>query len=178
MVAQAPVYTFGFYCSQILNFIFQNPFIQANPLSLIFLVSLIPSIFFPIPKVEFIIPIITNGGDASGVIIASTAGSVASEVILYFLAKRGSAFLLRREQKRDIEIKRFIHKYSFLLFIASPFIPIGTDILVLYAGIRNVKLHHFLLPMTIGFALKNIIVVWLVLAGLYFLPIVSKICSQ
>lgn len=168
-------YTFGYWCSQALNFVFSNAFIQSNPISLIFLISAIPLV--PIPRVEFFIPILTNGGDASGVVIASTAGGIVSEVILYYIAKHGLAFLRKRELKRDIEIKHFLHRYSFLFFLFSPFIPIGTDVLVIYAGIKKVKLHHFLLPMSIGFAIKNIIVVWLVLQGSYFLPMLTKICT-
>ena len=168
---------FGYYCSQVLNLVFSNPFIQSNPISLIFLISAIPSVFFPIPKSEFFIPIITNGGDASAVILASTAGSIVSEIILYYIAKHGSAFLTKKEIKKDIEIRHFIHRYSFLFFLFSSFIPIGTDILVIYAGIRKVKIHHFLLPMSIGFAIKNVIVVMLVLQGMYFLPTLMKICT-
>src|SRR5579872_995609 len=76
--------SFAMYCSQILGFIFNNPFIQANPIALIFLISVISQILFPVPKSEFFIPIITNGGDASAVIIASTAGNIISEIILYY----------------------------------------------------------------------------------------------
>ena len=165
--------TFSSYCSQFMSMLFQNPFIQANPIALVFFISLIPFI----PKSEFFIPLVANGGDASGVIIASTAGNIISEIILYYLAKHGSSFLTRKEQKKDKEIKDFLHKYSFLFFFFSPFIPIGTDVLVIFAGIKRVKIHHFILQMSAGFAIKNIATVLLVLQGSWVIPQILKICS-
>lgn len=170
--------SFALYCNQILAWIFQNSFIQSNPIALVFFVSAIPSIFFPIPKSEFFIPLLTNGGDVSAIIIASTAGNIIGEIFLYYLAKHGSGFLKRKEQKRDIEIKHFVHKYSWLFFLLSPFVLIGTDILVIFAGLRRVKLHHFIVQMSLGFAIKNIIVVLLVLQGYQLFPQILKLCNS
>lgn len=169
---------FGQYCSQILNWLVSNPFFQQNQIALMFGFSIIPSIFLPIPRTELMIPLLTNGADASGIVIAATAGNVLGQVFLYYLAKHGFGYLKRKELKKDKEIKHFLHKYSYLIFLIAPFGFIGGDFLVLYAGFSRVKIHQFLIPLIIGFTIKNIVSVIFVLNGITILPRFTQICTS
>jgi membrane protein YqaA with SNARE-associated domain len=178
--ATTPQYTFGYYCSQILNGIFSNPILTSNPVLFVLIISTIPSIFFPVPKSEFIISLLTNGGDATSIVIATTVGNLIGEFLLYSIvsSKTWHLFFRRREARHDIQIKHFFHRYSWLLFVFAPFIPLfGLDVLVIFAAFRKVKFSHIVGFMAIGLAAKNILTVYLVLQGLYFLPQILRICT-
>lgn len=121
--------------------------------------------------------ILVNADNAIPIIIVATTGEVIGEIVLYYLAKRGSELLLKKEKKKEIEVKKFIHKYSWVIFIFAPFIPIGTDAIVIFAGIKHVKIFHFILPMSVGFALKNIVTVVLALQGSALLSEIFTLCG-
>lgn len=156
-------------CNWFLNFIFNNPIAQSNPAILVFLITATPQVFSYIPKDELLVPLLTNGKDASAVVISGVVGNVVSEVILYYLVRK-IVYLRKKEVKGEVSIRKFIHRNSYLIFIFTPFIPFSTDLLVMYAGIRRIKIRHLIPPMLVGFSIKYVIFVELVLTGSYFLP--------
>ena len=157
---------FGQWCSSLFSSLFDNAFITSYPYASIFLASLIPQIFFWFPKTEVLLSIVVNNNNMLIMLASATIGNLLSEIILYYLAKHGWQKLIRKEKSGDIEIRKFYHRYSWLAFLFSPFLPFGTDILVILAGIKRLKIHNFILPMSFGFLLKNFLVIELILSGL------------
>jgi membrane protein YqaA with SNARE-associated domain len=164
------------YCSDTMNFLFQNAFFTSHQFLLLLIFSSIPHLFFPFPTEILAFPIISSGNSIFSVLGIMTFGNILGQTGLYFAGFFGIGFFIKKELKQDLAIREFIHKHSFIIFIIAPFTYFGSDLLMIYAGARGVKFFHLLGPLVVGFALKNILWIIAVQNQFGFLPSFSTIC--
>lgn len=137
----------------------------------VFLLMVLESMVFPVPS-EAVMPfagfLIADGTFTfTGVILASTLGSIVGSLLSYyigyyggkpFLARFGKFLLLDRH---DLELtERFFNRYGDITIFLSRFIPIVRHLISIPAGVGQMKLGRFLLYTTIGAGLWNAFLAW------------------
>jgi membrane protein DedA with SNARE-associated domain len=132
----------------------------------IFLLMVLESMVFPVPS-EAVMPfagflIVTGQFTFTGVIIASTFGSITGSLASYamgfyggkpFIKKFGKFLLL---DTHDLEItERFFAKHGELTIFISRFIPVIRHMISIPAGLGKMKLWKFVVYTIMGAGLWN-----------------------
>lgn len=123
-------------------------------------------VFPPIPS-EAILPFV-GFAVAEGtlsfplVIIASTAGSLAGNLLLYFAARRGGVALLQRHghrvgagPERLLMLERWFDRWGSATVLTCRAIPLVRSAVSLPAGLARYSLPKFILLTTLGSAIWN-----------------------
>lgn len=141
-------------------------FIAATSYPGIFLLMVLESMVFPVPS-EAVMPfagflIVTGQFTFTGVIIASTLGSIVGSLASYamgfyggkpFIKKFGKYLLL---DSHDLEItERFFAKSGELTIFISRFIPVIRHLISIPAGLGKMNLWKFILYTILGAGMWN-----------------------
>lgn len=141
-------------------------FIAATSYPGIFLLMVLESMVFPIPS-EAVMPfagflIVDGQFTFTGVIIASTLGSIVGSLISYAMGFYGGKPFIQRFGKyllldtHDLAItERFFAKYGELTIFISRFIPIVRHLISIPAGIGKMNLVKFSIYTIIGAGMWN-----------------------
>lgn len=118
-----------------------------NPTNL-FVLSMIESIFFPLPPDTMLVPLVLLD-PARGMVLAgiTTAGSVIGAVIGYFLGQWGGRPLLEKLASQDKleKVASLYHRYEFWAVGIAGFTPIPYKVFTVSAGAFGLRLHTFVL---------------------------------
>ncbi|MDW4526726.1 DedA family protein [Rossellomorea marisflavi] len=141
----------------------------------IFLLVALENIFPPIPS-EIILTFggfmtTTSSMTIPGVILASTAGSVAGAVILYGIGVLLSKDKLEqivdrwghilRVKKEDIrKADRWFDHYGYRVVLLGRMVPLIRSLISIPAGVAKMKFIYFLLFTLIGTLIWNTVLVW------------------
>ena len=141
-------------------------FIGATSYPGIFLLMVLESMVFPVPS-EAVMPfagflIVTGQFTFTGVIIASTLGSIVGSLVSYamgfyggkpFIQKFGKYLLL---DSHDLEItERFFAKRGELTIFISRFIPVIRHLISIPAGLGKMNLWKFIIYTILGAGMWN-----------------------
>jgi membrane protein DedA with SNARE-associated domain len=141
-------------------------FIAATSYPGIFLLMVLESMVFPVPS-EAVMPfagflIVTGQFTFTGVIIASTLGSIVGSLASYtmgfyggkpFIKKFGKYLLL---DTRDLEItERFFAKRGDLTIFISRFIPVIRHMISIPAGLGKMNIWKFIIYTVLGAGMWN-----------------------
>jgi membrane protein DedA with SNARE-associated domain len=141
-------------------------FIAATSYPGVFLLMVLESMVFPVPS-EAVMPfagflIVTGQFTFTGVIIASTLGSIVGSLASYamgfyggkpFIKKFGKFLLL---DSHDLEItERFFAKNGELTIFISRFIPVIRHLISIPAGLGKMKLWKFIIYTILGAGMWN-----------------------
>jgi len=135
-------------------------FISYGMLGLLF-ISLVSSII-PIPTEPVVFGLLDVGKKPELVLIVLIVGSIAGAYIGYLLGK----YELRKIipfHNRDNEqmMQKHFRKYSAVLLLISPWIPIVGDLAPMVAGIENYETRKFLVVISIAKTIKCIGIIYL-----------------
>lgn len=146
-------------------------FIAATSYPGVFLLMVLESMVFPIPS-EAVMPfagfLIADGTFTfTGVIIASTFGSIVGSLLSYYIGYYGGKPFLKRFGKyllldtHDLEIsERFFAKYGDITIFISRFVPVVRHLISIPAGFSKMNLTKFLIYTTLGAAMWNGFLAW------------------
>lgn len=141
-------------------------FIAATSYPGIFLLMVMESMVFPVPS-EAVMPfagflIVDGQFTFTGVIIASTLGSIVGSLISYAIGYYGGKPFIKRFGKfllldtHDLEMtERFFGKNGELTIFISRFIPIIRHLISIPAGLGKMNLWKFIVYTIIGAGLWN-----------------------
>jgi membrane protein DedA with SNARE-associated domain len=141
-------------------------FIAATSYPGIFLLMVLESMVFPVPS-EAVMPfagflIVTGQFTFTGVIIASTLGSIVGSLASYAMGFYGGKPFIRRFGKyllldtHDLEItERFFAKRGELTIFISRFIPVIRHMISIPAGLGKMNIWKFLLYTILGAGMWN-----------------------
>jgi len=141
-------------------------FITATSYPGIFLLMVLESMVFPVPS-EAVMPFAGFGVfdgkfTFSGVIIASTLGSIVGSLASYAMGFYGGKPFIKRFGKyllldtHDLEItERFFDKRGELTIFISRFIPVIRHMISIPAGLGKMKLWKFIIYTILGAGLWN-----------------------
>ncbi len=158
-----------FLATHITNFIDQTGYIS------IFILMVMESMVLPVPS-EAVMPfagflIVQNRFTYTGVIIASTLGSIVGSMLSYFIGKYGGKPFVDRYGKylllnrKDLEAtERFFNRYGSMTIFVSRFIPVVRHLISIPAGSGRMPLGRFSIYTILGAGMWNTI---LTVAGFY-----------
>jgi membrane protein DedA with SNARE-associated domain len=141
-------------------------FIAATSYPGIFLLMVMESMVFPVPS-EAVMPfagflIVDGQFTFTGVIIASTLGSIVGSLVSYAIGFYGGKPFIKRFGKfllldtHDLEMtERFFGKNGELTIFISRFIPIIRHLISIPAGLGKMKLWKFIVYTIIGAGMWN-----------------------
>lgn len=141
-------------------------FIAATSYPGIFLLMVLESMVFPVPS-EAVMPfagflIVTGQFTFTGVIIASTLGSIVGSLASYAMGFYGGKPFIKRFGKfllldtHDLEItERFFAKRGELTIFISRFIPIIRHMISIPAGLGKMNIWKFIIYTVLGAGLWN-----------------------
>jgi len=141
-------------------------FIAATSYPGIFLLMVLESMVFPVPS-EAVMPfagflIVTGQFTFTGVIIASTLGSIVGSLASYAMGFYGGKPFIKRFGKyllldtHDLEItERFFAKRGELTIFISRFIPVIRHMISIPAGLGKMNIWKFLLYTVLGAGMWN-----------------------
>jgi membrane protein DedA with SNARE-associated domain len=147
-------------------------FITATGYTGVFLLMILESMVFPIPS-EAVMPfagfLIFDGKMTwTGVILASTFGSIIGSLISYyigyyggkpFIAKFGK-YLLLNQHHLEMSEKFFLKRGELTIFI-SRFIPVVRHLISIPAGFGKMNIYKFLIFTIIGASMWNTLLTWI-----------------
>ncbi|HNW55170.1 MAG TPA: DedA family protein [Bacteroidales bacterium] len=141
-------------------------FISATSYPGIFLLMVLESMVFPVPS-EAVMPfagflIVDGQFTFTGVIIASTLGSIVGSLVSYAMGfyggkpfiKRFGKFLLLDVHDLELTEKFFAKRGELTIFIAR-FVPVIRHLISIPAGLGKMKLGKFIIYTTLGAGLWN-----------------------
>jgi membrane protein DedA with SNARE-associated domain len=141
-------------------------FISATSYPGIFLLMALESMVFPVPS-EAVMPfagflIVDGQFTFTGVIIASTLGSIVGSLVSYAMGfyggkpfiKRFGKFLLLDVHDLELTEKFFAKRGELTIFIAR-FVPVIRHLISIPAGLGKMKLGKFIIYTTLGAGLWN-----------------------
>ena len=141
-------------------------FISATSYPGIFLLMVLESMVFPVP-IEAVMPfagflIVYGQFTFTGVIIASTLGSIVGSLVSYAMGfyggkpfiKRFGKFLLLDVHDLELTEKFFAKRGELTIFIAR-FVPVIRHLISIPAGLGKMKLGKFIIYTTLGAGLWN-----------------------
>jgi membrane protein DedA with SNARE-associated domain len=141
-------------------------FISATSYPGIFLLMVLESMVFPVPS-EAVMPfagflIVDGQFTFTGVIIASTLGSIVGSLLSYAMGfyggkpfiKRFGKFLLLDVHDLELTEKFFAKRGELTIFIAR-FVPVIRHLISIPAGLGKMKLGKFIIYTTLGAGLWN-----------------------
>jgi membrane protein DedA with SNARE-associated domain len=141
-------------------------FISATSYPGIFLLMVLESMVFPVPS-EAVMPfagflIVDGQFTFTGVIIASTLGSIVGSLVSYAMwfyggkpfIKRFGKFLLLDVHDLELTEKFFAKRGELTIFIAR-FVPVIRHLISIPAGLGKMKLGKFIIYTTLGAGLWN-----------------------
>ena len=141
-------------------------FISATSYPGIFLLIVLESMVFPVPS-EAVMPfagflIVDGQFTFTGVIIASTLGSIVGSLVSYAMGfyggkpfiKRFGKFLLLDVHDLELTEKFFAKRGELTIFIAR-FVPVIRHLISIPAGLGKMKLGKFIIYTTLGAGLWN-----------------------
>lgn len=146
-------------------------FIAATSYPGVFLLMVLESMVFPVPS-EAVMPfagfLIADGTFTfTGVIIASTLGSIVGSAISYYMGFYGGKPFLKRFGKyllldtHDLEIsERFFAKYGDVTIFISRFVPVVRHLISIPAGFSRMNFTKFIIYTTIGAGIWNGFLAW------------------
>jgi len=141
-------------------------FIAATSYPGVFLLMVLESMVFPIPS-EAVMPfagfLIADGQFTfTGVIIASTLGSIVGSLISYYMGYYGGKPFISRFGKyllldaHDLQItEKFFAKHGEMTIFISRFIPVIRHLISIPAGLGKMNIWKFILYTTLGAGLWN-----------------------
>jgi membrane protein DedA with SNARE-associated domain len=141
-------------------------FIAATSYPGIFLLMVLESMVFPVPS-EAVMPfagflIVDGRFTFTGVIIASTLGSIVGSLASYAMGYYGGKPFIKRFGKfllldvHDLAItEKFFDKHGELTIFVSRFIPVIRHLISIPAGIGKMNIVKFLIYTTLGAGLWN-----------------------
>lgn len=141
-------------------------FIAATSYPGVFLLMVLESMVFPVPS-EAVMPfagflIVDGQFTFTGVIIASTLGSIVGSLASYAMGYYGGKPFIKRFGKyllldtHDLEItERFFAKRGELTIFISRFIPVIRHMISIPAGLGKMNLWKFIIYTTLGAGLWN-----------------------
>lgn len=141
-------------------------FIGATSYPGIFILMVLESMVFPVPS-EAVMPfagflIVKGQFTFTGVIIASTLGSIVGSLASYAMGFYGGKPFIKRFGKyllldtHDLELtERFFAKRGELTIFISRFIPVIRHMISIPAGLGKMKLWKFVVYTTLGAAMWN-----------------------
>jgi membrane protein DedA with SNARE-associated domain len=141
-------------------------FISATSYPGIFLLMVLESMVFPVPS-EAVMPfagflIVDGQFTFTGVIIASTLGSIVGSLLSYAMGFYGGKPFIKRFGKyllldvHDLEItEKFFAKRGELTIFIARFVPVIRHLISIPAGLGKMKLGKFIIYTTLGAGLWN-----------------------
>ncbi len=122
-------------------------FIASSGLFAVFFLSVIESIFFPIPTALIITAATAIGMDVITVVVIATIGSVIGAIIGYRIGELGGRPLAERvASKKHIDnVDRWFERYGTLSIGIAALTPIPYKVFVISAGIARMDMTHFVL---------------------------------
>ena len=141
-------------------------FISATSYPGIFLLMVLESMVFPVPS-EAVMPfagflIVDGQFTFTGVIIASTLGSIVGSLLSYAMGFYGGKPFIKRFGKyllldvHDLEItEKFFAKRGELTIFIARFVPVIRHLISIPAGLGKMRLGKFIIYTTLGAGLWN-----------------------
>ena len=141
-------------------------FISATSYPGIFLLMVLESMVFPVPS-EAVMPfagflIVDGQFTFTGVIIASTLGSIVGSLLSYAMGFYGGKPFIKRFGKyllldvHDVEItEKFFAKRGELTIFIARFVPVIRHLISIPAGLGKMRLGKFIIYTTLGAGLWN-----------------------
>jgi membrane protein DedA with SNARE-associated domain len=146
-------------------------FIAATGYSGVFVLMVLESMVFPVPS-EAVMPfagfLIVDGKMTwTGVIIASTFGSIVGSTISYYIGYYGGKpfidkfgkYLLLNNHHLEISEHFFQKRGEITIFIAR-FVPVVRHLISIPAGFSKMNLFKFIIFTTVGAAIWNTFLTW------------------
>ena len=128
----------------------------------LFLASFLAATIIPFSSEAILTILLTQQLDAAFLLFSASAGNVLGSVLNYYLGYKGRYLVLQKWfkiNKKNLERaeKRFI-KYGISSLLLA-WMPVIGDPLTVIAGMLRIKLHWFLLLVTVGKFLRYLFIV-------------------
>jgi membrane protein YqaA with SNARE-associated domain len=116
----------------------------------------------PIPTEPTIALLLSENVIPLIILFVLVPASVLGAFVAYILGKYGIRKIIPfRNPAREKRVKGWFDKYGAVLLLVSPWIPYGSDIIPIVAGVENFKLSIFLAITFVAKAIKGVAIVYL-----------------
>jgi membrane protein YqaA with SNARE-associated domain len=139
----------------------------------LFLVN-ITAVFHPIPAEPTIAILLDQHVSQLLILLVVIVGSFLGAALSFIIGKYGLQRVIPfLDSERNLKARQWFRKYGAALLLASPWIPIGGDLVSLVAGVENYDPLRFAIVILVAKIVKGTVVVYFIsfflqLSGLHF----------